>query len=973
MTARSTTALSFLTFGLLATTSFIQPSAAAVTEAQTGWAINRVASAASGSYCTMAQKYSDNSVVTLAKNQAGEYSLAFDFMKPVFTAKTSTVSLRPAGGSAQTFEIAPQSDKVAVVGLGKSESFISALKNSNKLDLETNGQTYTFNTKKFGEASAELSTCLASMKPAAPKEETAARTVSAPVEKMAATDPNTGRIADLQTENAQLRDALVETRKNYENSTANSPALNAELQEKVQLLQSENSQLKSSKVAAAPVAVATNNEDISKLKAELAAAQKQNESLQEQASQIMRQNQGGNNAASQQIAELTRANNELKAQLQAKAPVTQRVDQTALKENESLKQQTAQLQKQNADLVAQLQAKPAGAPVTQRVDQTAIRENEALKQQIAQLQQQSKSMPAVSPDDLKKISELQNENNALKQQLASAQQARVPANDSSIAKQLQVAQAENNALKKQLDEVQADSEKGLMKQAGNNWDLEQATRRYQESQREIRRLGSLLEKQQTEFKQKNAETEAMLFDPALTDKAQQAKLDELNAKIAQLEQQKPAPQDQAKIAQLEEQVKAGQAAQAQVSELQKQLAAAQGSQGQIAELQKQLAAAQSSQVKVAELQSQLQGAQNSQAQVAELQKQLTAAQASQAQVADLQKQLTAAQASQAQVAQLQQQLQSAQAAQAQVAQLQQQSQASQAQVAQLQQAAQASQAQVAQLQQQAQAGAVAQQQVAQLQQQAQAAAVAQQQVAQLQQQVQASALAQQRVAQLEHELQNARAVQAIAPAAGGPVQAAIPVALPVPQPSVAQAASNAMAAKVTPVVADSLAPKPAAGATITPALNIQFQSPDDFARMLQDVGINVRGGVQPVTGASTETYKAYRWKTDSLFGSAEQRAMKKGASFDKAVEDYLSRAEKRCGGDFAAIPADISSPLERAQAYEIACIGGKINTSASVLFTYGNDVMTTVAHEGKSDSMDLAMEARDRLAQKIGTVRTASR
>jgi hypothetical protein len=83
------------------------------------------------------------------------------------------------------------------------------------------------------------------------------------------------------------------------------------------------------------------------------------------------------------------------------------------------------------------------------------------------------------------------------------------------------------------------------------------------------------------------------------------------------------------------------------------------------------------------------------------------------------------------------------------------------------------------------------------------------------------------------------------------------------------------------------------------------------------------------------------------------------------VDQYLARAKARCQGDFAAVPSADASGMNNSQAYEIACVGRDLSSSASVLFSYGNQIATTIAHEGRAEAMDLAIDARDRIASQL--------
>lgn len=108
--------------------------------------------------------------------------------------------------------------------------------------------------------------------------------------------------------------------------------------------------------------------------------------------------------------------------------------------------------------------------------------------------------------------------------------------------------------------------------------------------------------------------------------------------------------------------------------------------------------------------------------------------------------------------------------------------------------------------------------------------------------------------------------------------------------------------------------------------------------------------------------KVLRWKQGALHGTALEKPLS-GQSLTNIVNAYLSNAESKCGGDFAAIPSEQS---ENKQAYEIACVkpNGK-GSSASLLFIAKNGSFISVAHEGKTELMAQAIEARDEISKAV--------
>ena len=71
----------------------------------------------------------------------------------------------------------------------------------------------------------------------------------------------------------------------------------------------------------------------------------------------------------------------------------------------------------------------------------------------------------------------------------------------------------------------------MLKLSGSDWNLEQATRRYNEAEREIRRLGSQLEQARTQCSVEKKEIEYMLFDPEIATQQQISKLMTLESEV----------------------------------------------------------------------------------------------------------------------------------------------------------------------------------------------------------------------------------------------------------------------------------------------------------------------------------------------------------------------------------------------------------------------------------------------------------
>ncbi len=105
----------------------------------------------------------------------------------------------------------------------------------------------------------------------------------------------------------------------------------------------------------------------------------------------------------------------------------------------------------------------------------------------------------------------------------------------SYEKRLEAAQADNLALSKEIENMRRLQEDVQVNALAGDPSSQQSLKRYNEAEREIKRLGLLLEQQRLSHNQEKEELEELLFDPAVTDQAQRKKLADLEAKLAQAE------------------------------------------------------------------------------------------------------------------------------------------------------------------------------------------------------------------------------------------------------------------------------------------------------------------------------------------------------------------------------------------------------------------------------------------------------
>ncbi len=109
---------------------------------------------------------------------------------------------------------------------------------------------------------------------------------------------------------------------------------------------------------------------------------------------------------------------------------------------------------------------------------------------------------------------------------------------SELEAKLAMLQRENEALNAELEMSLRSSEQERLEISSDNWNLEQATMRYNEAERQIAKLGQQVQKERAQCAVEKKELEMMLFDPQVTEEAQLGHLarmeDELDAARAEI-------------------------------------------------------------------------------------------------------------------------------------------------------------------------------------------------------------------------------------------------------------------------------------------------------------------------------------------------------------------------------------------------------------------------------------------------------
>jgi hypothetical protein len=389
--------------------------------------------------------------------------------------------------------------------------------------------------------------------------------------KPASSDPVDRRLsrdlAQLQAENASLKHAMqiLESKKSSGGSKEQA-IVTARLQTELQSLKQQNMKLKGEvqtlsdrKVAPiapmpAPKVEAVPPKDIleanQRMQEEVAKLKTENKELKSTVQSLAKQKEIQKAKAGEQITAMPDAND--------KSAETPKVAETVLQDMEKLKTENEEL-KATVQSLAKLQQEDEG--VAAKVDPAMLAELEKLKAENSRLAaamqgQEDKldTFDAADPqaeEELEKIRaqmrELQEKNQKLAQE---AMEARGAIDNTVIKtgnealkaireyeKKYEAAQADNLALSREIEELRRMQEDENLMAVAGDWNVEKATQRYNEAEREIKRLGMLLEQQRLAHRQEKAELEGMLFDPAVTEREQRQKLATLETKLQMAEQQ----------------------------------------------------------------------------------------------------------------------------------------------------------------------------------------------------------------------------------------------------------------------------------------------------------------------------------------------------------------------------------------------------------------------------------------------------
>lgn len=549
---------------------------------QGAWALTKVDRSAQGgnSYCTLSRKYDQDIVLSLGRNQTEEYSLAIDFQKQTFEKdKSLKINLQPGPGQIRAYDMMPTSDKALVIRLGWDTGFFDTLNKSQQMKVKIADKSYAFAMPEIQKGQGELQDCMEGLKAASKGGEPAQQTKDVlAAEASGSKDFNAGK-ADEKIAVAAAEKSVLQ---NFADSiTAQEPKLNEEGDIKRKNFGSNNSEKPAKKPDAKEAKVAKT--EAPRPPAEEPAAQPE----------LIKRPAPSKPAAPE--AKIADAAPIVPAPDLAKiAPAAENDNNAA--EISALQKRLDQLAQENAALKKKAPESDAAAADMQKQLAAMAADKKAMEDKIKALE--AKQATLAKPEDVAKTEalnkELEIKNAQLEENLRNAQvrigETAVNTEAAGLRKiaelevKLSAAKNDNAALAKQLESLKVQQEDGRLSAVAGDWDLENATKRYNEAEREIQRLGKQLEQERMSCNREKAEIEQMLFDPAVTDQKQieklsllEKQLDDANAKLKDNQKQIQAAIDQQLAAKTQELSAKAQAAEAEKATMAQQVASLQKS------------------------------------------------------------------------------------------------------------------------------------------------------------------------------------------------------------------------------------------------------------------------------------------------------------------------------------------------------------------------------------------------------------
>ncbi len=408
-----------------------------------GWAISRIAANGTGApYCAMARKFSKDMILTFARNTQNEISVAIDFQRDaLITGQSYFTVLKPGYSQDRAFNVRPVSSKAFVIRMGADSDFFQALSRSERLNIDLDGEQYSFVMPGMAGGLRDVDDCLAVVgQPAADDGVQKAQGSSTPAalppvsqERQALIPMDGMPVAPLQRQAVQQQSAPIPQAVAQESLS----------DETLQVLRDENTRLKTELDRQRDAIVASNepNSEQEKLASRVKDLEAQNNALRQEASaaveknaQIAQTQAKPDPVLQQQMAALREENARLQAVSDARDPMADHELAVLKVENERLKQ-----------------AADAAGPDMQRQLASLRDENIALKQKVG----------TPDPATLKELAFLRAENDRMKQDASAGdiQEEQILSLKTENAKLKQLAEASDATAQGQMASLRGENER----------------------------------------------------------------------------------------------------------------------------------------------------------------------------------------------------------------------------------------------------------------------------------------------------------------------------------------------------------------------------------------------------------------------------------------------------------------------------------------------------------------------------------
>lgn len=519
--------LSHFSFCLLATAiaavgSPVYAQAMKMYDPMTSWSLVKTPNANSPkqSYCTITQKYMGDVVVSYARNMNDERSLALDFQSGKFEAgKQYAVQIKTAGAYDKTFNAKPLKGNTFVLSLGKDEALERDLSMNRTLEAIIEGNTYRFNAAEFDVSAPRLQNCVTEVAENIERE--------TPMAEVAASEPAKQEPEVVKADVEKVAAAPVTPQdETMPKPAAKMPVAKAVTPDPVP--EDQYDALPSKIVEKTVVKEVPSREAIEKVKLledQLRAAAMERESVQKEKQGLL-----------QKVASLEAQSKSVKSNAADAADRNAQLKKIS-SENETLKSQiaslNAKLKSLEADKVKLASAAPApSCPSTQ---QAKAKLDPQIMADLAALEAENEELNRRLIDTDARLAQAIANNHGGSAMATGGEGAPLRKQVLALREELKDLQSENARLR-ELSAISPAAGGGAgskLALSDGNWNLEKATSRYQQAEREVKRLGLLVDEERQKCKSQKREIEYMLFDPAISSNAQMSMLNKLESKLAE--------------------------------------------------------------------------------------------------------------------------------------------------------------------------------------------------------------------------------------------------------------------------------------------------------------------------------------------------------------------------------------------------------------------------------------------------------